>query len=34
MRICVKDLDADMISASVMVGLDAARDLGDVAPRK
>src|SRR6266571_1084119 len=32
MRIGVKDLDADMISASIVVVLDAARDLGDVTP--
>jgi hypothetical protein len=32
MRIGVKDLDADMISTSVVVVLDAARDLGDLAP--
>jgi hypothetical protein len=32
MRIGVKDLDADMISASVMVVSDTTRDLGDVAP--
>src|SRR6266508_3073187 len=32
MRIGVKDLDADMISASIVVVLDTARDLGDVTP--
>jgi hypothetical protein len=32
MGIGVKDLDADMISASIVVVPDAARDLGDVAP--
>ena len=32
MRIRVKDLDADMISASVVVVLDRTRDPGDAAP--
>jgi hypothetical protein len=32
MRMRVKDLDAHVIRTSIMVVLDATRDLGDVAP--